>query len=216
MKIFGMDSGPQQLSVFGSLAAGLPAYSSDVEVIQGISQFTSGWFAAVLGNNSPAIEDMNSLHYVFGYQLAYLMQQGVAEWDDATTYYAGSLASGANGEIYISLTDDNLNNALTSTTNWALFRARVRTLTTTGNIGQTDGVIRMSGTVGYTATLPAVASTPIGKCFTIKNVSSNGSVMTLAGNGAETIDGSNTLTLQSTPVFESITVQNNGTSWDIV
>lgn len=117
MKIFGSNAGAQQRGVFGSLAAGLPAYSTDPETIQSLSNYEDGWFGAVLGNNSPAIQDMNALQFLFAYQLAYGFQAGIAEWDDATTYYIGSLVNVA-GVVYVSIADDNLNNAVTDITKW--------------------------------------------------------------------------------------------------
>lgn len=118
MKIFGVNAGAQQRGVFGSLAAGLPAYSTDPEAIQGLSNYEDGWFGAVLGNNSPAIQDMNALQFLFAYQLAYGFQAGVPEWDDATTYYLGSFVNDGNGNLYVSLADNNLNNAVSDTSKW--------------------------------------------------------------------------------------------------
>jgi hypothetical protein len=119
-KIFGASAGVNQISQYGSLAAGAPAYTTDPETIQALSEYLEGWFSAVLGANSPAIEDMNAICYLFGYQLSYIMQAGVAEWDDGTTYYIGSLANDGAGNIYASITNDNLNNALTDTAEWKL------------------------------------------------------------------------------------------------
>ena len=118
MKIFGVNAGAQQRGVFGSLAAGLPAYSTDPETIQSLSNYEDGWFGAVLGNNSPAIQDMNALQFLFAYQLAYGFQAGIPEWDDATTYYAGSLVNAA-GVVYVSIADDNLNNAVSDESKWS-------------------------------------------------------------------------------------------------
>lgn len=119
-KIFGSTANASEISEFGSLAAGSPVYSTDPTVIQSLSKWASGWFSAVIGGNSPAIEDMNALFYVLSYQLAYLMQAGVAEWDATTTYYIGSFASDGLGNIYSSIVDTNLNNALTDLTKWKL------------------------------------------------------------------------------------------------
>lgn len=121
-KIFGSTAGPTQIGQFGSLAAGSVAYSTDPETIQALSNYLGGWFEAVVGANSPAIEDMNALCYLFAYQIAYGFQSGVPEWDDATTYYIGDIARSGNS-LYQSLTDDNLNNAVTSETNWRLIDA---------------------------------------------------------------------------------------------
>lgn len=218
-KQFGSGAGTNQMAEFGSLAAGTPSRFTGATItpatIQALSNYLNGWFSAILGGNSPTIEDMNSLCYLFAYQLGYLLQTGVPEWDAGTTYYIGSYVS-FGSTLYVSLTDNNLNNPVTSTANWATSGGAISTVSSTYTILQTDSTIRMSGTSGYTATLPAVASTPAGKRYTVKNVSSNGSQMTLKGNVAELIDGSNTVTLESSPTFESYTVVNNGTSWDVV
>lgn len=119
--IFGSTAGANQMGVFGSLAAGSPTFATNVGTgsngVQNLGNYLSGWFAAILGENSPAIQDMNSLFWLVTYQLAYLMQEGVAEWDSATTYYTGSLVSSA-GSLYISKSDANLNNAVTNGLFW--------------------------------------------------------------------------------------------------
>ena len=117
-KIFGGDlTASGNIAVFGSLKAGTPAYSTDPSTIQS-SHYTLGWADAVVANNAPALQDMNALFYNDSYQLAYLMQTGVPEWDAATTYYIGSVANDGFGVIYTSLTDNNLNNPLSSSANW--------------------------------------------------------------------------------------------------
>ncbi len=121
--IFGSNAGTDQISEFGSLAAGTPAYTTDPAVIQSLSNYLTGWFGAVIGNNSPAIEDMNSLCYLFSYQIAYVLQSGIPQWDSGTTYYIGNFASDGAGNLYYSLTDNNLNNALTNSTFWKIFSA---------------------------------------------------------------------------------------------
>lgn len=119
--VFGASAGTDQISQFGSLVAGSPAYTTDPAVIQALAQYADGWFSAVLNGNAPTIEDTNALHYLETYQLAYLMQAGVAEYDAATTYYIGSICQSA-GVLYTSLTNSNINNALTSLTNWVPYR----------------------------------------------------------------------------------------------
>lgn len=117
-KVFASGATSGQLKQFGSLAAGAPANAVTPADVQALSNYLTGWFGAVIGTNSPAIEDMNSLCYLYGYQLAYLMQQGVAEWDAGTTYYVGSVAQDGAGKIYQSLQNNNLNNVLTATSFW--------------------------------------------------------------------------------------------------
>ena len=216
---FGSTASAGQIGEFGSFAAtGTGVYSTDPAVIQSLSQWLSGWYSAVVSGNSPPLQDMNGFCFVVMYLLCYIQKAGIQEWDAGTTYYKGSLCNSA-GVIYVSLTDTNLNNAVTSTTNWKLQYSGIRTTTGNDTILQTDDFIRGNATSGsFTETLPAVASTPIGKEYTIKNVSTLTSVntVTVAGNGSENIDGANTLVLSAVATLESVTVCNNGTSWDII
>lgn len=117
--IFGSSAGSNQISQFGSFAAGTPVRYSGSSVtpadVQNLSNFLSGWKSAVVGNNSSMIEDRNALDYLWSYQLAYLLQQGIAEWDTSTAYYTFSLVmDSASGFVYQSLTDGNSGNAPSS------------------------------------------------------------------------------------------------------
>lgn len=145
-KLFGTSAGTNQMSEFGSLAAGTPARFSGAtitpDLVQALGNYVSGWNAAVVGSGNPTIEDMNALCYLFGYQLSYLMQQGVPEWNSTTTYYIGSVVNDGSGNLYVSLTNTNLNNALTSATNWKI--------TTFGRAVSSSGTVPLGG-VGLTA-----------------------------------------------------------------
>lgn len=85
--------------------------------MQSLDAWRLGWAAATVGTKSPALEDMNSLFYIAFYQLAYLMQQGVPEWNADTNYFQNQMVS-SGGDIYISLVDNNLNVAVSNTNNW--------------------------------------------------------------------------------------------------
>lgn len=106
-KLFASNAGPTQIGKFGSLAAGTPEYTSDPELIQSLSGYLDGWYGAILGGNSPAIQDVNALDFLWSRQLAYLMQQGIAEWDVETEYFENSYCTFA-GVIYVSVADNNL------------------------------------------------------------------------------------------------------------
>lgn len=132
--IFGLSAGMNQIAQFGSLAASSPTFSTDPAVIQSLANWSVGWFDGVETGNSPAIEDMNAFCYVDSYQIGYIMQAGIPEWDAGTTYYIGSLANSA-GVIYVSQTNANLNNAVTDPTNWiAYIPAKASSLATARTI----------------------------------------------------------------------------------
>lgn len=121
MKIFGQNAGTNERGVIGSLAAGSPAYTTDPETMQTLSNYLDGWNAMIIGGNSPANQDLSSLFNLITYQLSYLMQSGMAEWHAATIYFKGSFASDGLGNVYYSLTDNNVNQALSVTTQWKLY-----------------------------------------------------------------------------------------------
>jgi hypothetical protein len=117
--IFGSTAGSDEIAQFGSLAAGSPEFTTDPAVIQELSQFAAGWYAGVLGGAAPTIEDTNSLFYLITYQLAYLMQQGIAEYNGSTVYYTNSFAT-SGGTVYVSQTDANVGNPVTGSA-WATY-----------------------------------------------------------------------------------------------
>lgn len=97
------DLGNSRVSQFGTLKGGSPAFASSASQIQ-TSEFTGGWLEAVIGQNYPALEDRNALDYLLFYQLCYLFQQGIPEYDATTTYYQGSFVSSA-GVLYSCIND---------------------------------------------------------------------------------------------------------------
>lgn len=121
-QLFGSTAGTNQIAQFGSLAAGSPQRFSGTSVnpatVQSLGNFLQGWFGASVGSNSPAEEDMNALFYLCFYQIYYMLQLGIPEWDSGTTYFNGSIVQNGSGIIYMSLIDDNTNNALTVTADW--------------------------------------------------------------------------------------------------
>lgn len=110
---------------FGSLAAGAPAYSGDPDDIQ-TPAWLNGLTAALVGNRSPAVQDLNGLFLVITQQLAYILQAGIPEWDVDTEYFTDGMCRVA-GSIYVSLTDNNTgNNPTSDTTNWIPFTQQMK------------------------------------------------------------------------------------------
>jgi hypothetical protein len=159
---------------------------------------------------------MNGFCLVVAYQIANIMERGVAEWDSGTTYYKGAIVN-TSGILYVSIADSNLNNAVTVQSKWSVYGTGITTVSSVYTILSTDQYVRCDTTSAtFIATLPAAASTALGAKYVVKNVGSGGNALTLKGNASELIDGANTQTLNSTPTLDSMTVINNGTGWDIV
>lgn len=109
-KFFGSTGSNGDFGKFGSLAAGSPTFTKDIEEIQSLDAWLKGWGQAVIGDSRPALEDMNSVLHVAFHQLCYLLQQGIPEWDEDTIYFANSFVQ-VDGQIYSSLTNDNQGNS---------------------------------------------------------------------------------------------------------
>jgi len=115
-RIFSSNSPMTTVGVFGSKLAGTPTYTADPDLIQNAA-YLQGWDLALRNQNSLVKEDLAAIQYLYSYQLAYLMQQGIPEWNGTTTYYIGSVCSSQN-QLWQSLTDDNINNLPVAGTNW--------------------------------------------------------------------------------------------------
>lgn len=123
-KIFAGNADTDELAVFGSMISGTPVYNDDIEALQS-EAYTEGWKAAVAANEAPFMEEMNAVQYGFSKQLAYLFQQGIAEWDAGTTYYLNSFCQ-VGGVIYKSMQDENINHSPGDNTEeiyWTPFKA---------------------------------------------------------------------------------------------
>lgn len=120
LKVFANDA--TNNGVFGSFQAGNPTVTGDIEQIQSLPAWESGWNSATMTSKKlPPLQEFQAVQYVGSYQTAYILQEGVAEWDSSTTYYEGSwVKSNASGEwkMYQSLANNNTGNAVTDTSKW--------------------------------------------------------------------------------------------------
>lgn len=102
---------------------GAPTYTTDPAVIQAAAAWGLGWSASQFqGTFAPYFQDRNGVDLVALYQLSYVLQQGIGEWDTATVYFRNSIVS-FGGKLYVSLQDFNQGNAPPLTTNsfWTNF-----------------------------------------------------------------------------------------------
>lgn len=187
-KQFGVNAGASDVGIFGSLAASDPQYSKDPTEIQSLNAFLTGWAAETIANNRPALEDFNALDFLTFYQLCYLFQSGVPEWDDETTYYTGSIVQDGNGVLYRSLDDDNVNNELTDTDYWAPVFTE-----TAGGVQGSHKNLKASRTSASQITVTAdelVLEDADGEKVTVRNFNKTAAITTSGAGGLD--DGSET------------------------
>ena len=120
--------------VFGSFKDGTPTTTTDLDLIQS-SDYLNGWIEGYKDNNGDkqaAIEEQNALKYVNDYQNAYLLQEGIAEYDAGTEYHIDSMVKeNGTGLIYKSLINTNIGQALSNASKWRKL----------GNLDQANNVV---------------------------------------------------------------------------
>lgn len=113
-----------KIAQFGSVIAGAPLYTGDIEEIQALQYWKNGWVGATISDKRyPTSEETTGINKVVTQQLKYLFQKGIPEWLDTEDYYENSFCQ-RQGVIYRSVTNNNINNdPLTdSGSNWQVFR----------------------------------------------------------------------------------------------
>lgn len=109
---------------FGSGKSGTKVITDDVETLQLLPAFDNGWKDAVLVNGAgqptlPPLPEMQALNYICTYQIAYLFQEGIPEYNADTTYYIDSIAKAPGTyNLYGSIVDDNIGNSVSDPTKW--------------------------------------------------------------------------------------------------
>lgn len=132
-KIFAGNANADQLAVFGSMKTGTPVYSASLTTLQS-TEYTEGWASAIKADKAPYLEEMNAVQYGLSYQLAYLLQEGIPEYDAATEYTDTSVVKTVTDGVitlYVSLANNNIGNSLSDTTYW---KATVLNLENKANI----------------------------------------------------------------------------------
>ena len=157
--IFASSAGVNQLEQFGAkeVTGNYNGQSppADPAVIQSLSAWKGGWSSAQYEVFAPYLQDRNAVDYVNSYQIAYLLQMGVPEWDSETTYYTNSIVQ-YNGQKFISLADNNIGNTppnIASNATWQIIsfpstiQLKAPTLTIlnsgSGDYYPPDGCIRL-------------------------------------------------------------------------
>ena len=118
-KIFAGNAQPTDTAVFGTMKTQAPQYTGDIAQLMSNPAFLQGWGSAVEENFAPFMEEMTGVQKVFSQQIAYLLQDGIPEYDPGTTYYIGSVVRSGNS-WYESIVDNNTGSAVTDTSKWVL------------------------------------------------------------------------------------------------
>lgn len=149
LKIFGGAGATTYFAEFGSQALGSPVKTKDLASIQTLSAWADGFQDALTASKAPYLEDMNAVLYVHSYELAYLFENGIPEWDAATTYFQGSVVRKTNTfEQYGSVGNNNLGNALpnqTSDANWQFLNPTPPAVPAVGNGLKSNVVMAPNG-----------------------------------------------------------------------
>lgn len=140
-KIFAENAPQNVVGQFGSALNGTKVNTTDVNIIQGLPAYTTGWSSAVISNrNYPTLEEMNGVMKTMSYQTAYNMQKGVAEWDSQTTYYTGDICKAiGSGTLYVSRSDNNIGNPVSNTTYWQEYQGAQTSIPATNYIYTMNG-----------------------------------------------------------------------------
>lgn len=142
----------------------------------------------------------------------------ITAWSSSISYSVGEIVQDSSGYglFYVSLTNNNVNNALTSVSNWRRLGGNIRTVSTSTTILATDELMRSNSTAGnLTHTLPPCSTTSIGTRIKIKDVGTGGNTTSVKGSGTDLIDGANTYA-NVLHQYDAIEVQNIGSGWDVL
>lgn len=143
---------------------------------------------------------------------------GAPGWNANSNYSEGAIVSDTSGVgiFYVSMQNNNLGNALSNVSFWRALGGNIRTVTAATTLLSTDEIVRSDSSLGaLTHTLPACSTTPTGKRLVVKDVGSGGYTTSVKGSGTDNVDGSNTY-VRPLNQYDTVTVVNNGSGWDII
>lgn len=95
-KVFAGNANAGQIAIMGTMKTGIPQYDTSLANLQS-AEYQLGWADAILNDKAPYLEEMNGVQYGFSYQIAYLLQEGIPEYDANTAYSLNSIVKVING-----------------------------------------------------------------------------------------------------------------------
>lgn len=125
LKVFAKDASLDEVNQFGAIKV----ETKDIEEIQALEAWNDGWTKNIVGTNLfPTLQARNGVDYVLSYQTAYILQEGIPEWNNTTEYNVGSVVKvfdGTTARLYTSLQDNNIGNVVTRQEYWKLINPDV-------------------------------------------------------------------------------------------
>jgi|SRR5579864_3273158 len=214
--IFASTAPSNTMEQFGSFVqTGIPNYTNDPSIIQGLSAWVDGWTVAInSGNKAPYVQDMNAVLFVLSYQLSYLFQEGIPEWDSGTTYYRNSVVqdNAGNGQWFVSLQDSNIGNTPpvgASNAFWAWVNPPVATVVVGNSLKSGLSVSPNSGAPLTKTTVTASLLSVQG--VTLSSINQTADITVMGAGGLDTGNPTN-----STWYAIHIITNNLGTSTSII
>lgn len=148
----------------------------------------------------------------------------VAAWSAGVTYSQGEIVQDLSGFglLYVSLTNNNVGNQLTDVAAWSMFDGNYRSTSSSAPCLVTDNVVGSNSTAGnLTQTLPPIASTPIGKKITVKDIGTAGNTTTVQAHSGDKFSAADCegtaaqVYPKNLAQGNSITAFNSGSFWII-
>ena len=216
-KIFGelaATTNPKRIAQFGSVVAGAPNLTGDIETIQALSNWEQGWVGStVTDRRYPTAEETTGVNKVFSQQLAYIFQKGIPEWCEDVTYFANTGFCQRNGVLYQSLTNNNIgNDPALDTVNWQealAFTGANIDLSNLSNVGKdyiNQSKALETGSISINADVYTWIKSMKDNSFDKSKFTITGSP-TISNNGIATLTPGNTISISNIPI--------NGESFDI-
>jgi len=159
-----MTTKPNLTRVWAETAPGANVVDPDTVTV---GKFTAGWQAEV-----PPFEYFNFIQKQVTEGLAHINEQGIAVWDQVTTYPVGGLAKGSDGNVYKALTSQNNNDPVSDGgTNWkqtidSIFANVVAFGATGGNPSVDQAAFEAAAADGRSIYIPAP---PSGQPYNLAN-----------------------------------------------
>ena len=209
---------------FGSAQVGTKLLSNDLDTLQALAAFTEGWDSATEGAKKLfTLEEMQALHFLTTSQIAYLMQEGFAEYDAGTEYHQNSVVKETGTfNVWGSLIDTNTGNPLVEGANWTLLHDLQNPATLSS---EAISAVLYSADTGaadaYVATLsPALTAYTdgIGLSFKATNANTGASTIDVNGLGVITIKKNHDVDLDAGDIEagQMVVLSYNGTDFEIV